>query len=238
MCRSIHEIKPCICAVGISTRWFGITCIGPRATPHGSSHPLTSTSISTWTVATSFQTARFHKTIWGQVGMPSHDLKTKLQRKFGAFLSNDFTSLVLQWQFGDFFPKARGASPGALGATGHRGGLAEVRLQRPRGDAWWHWLKDLDPVGVVNHYRVPDRDPLAQTFDDKLVADAPLLKQAILRLARWRLLHRGVRRICRSAWGNRTPWRRCPNTSTTSIWRTTPGGIGSRTSTPKRSVPL
>ena len=30
------------------------------------------------------------------------------------------------WHFGDFFPMVWGASPGALGATGHHGGLAEV----------------------------------------------------------------------------------------------------------------
>jgi len=60
-------------------------------------------------------------------------------------------------------------------------------------DAWWHWLKDFDPktvrnhinlnesVGIVNHYRLPIRDSQAQTFDDKLAADAPLLKQAIER---------------------------------------------------------
>ena len=38
---------------------------------------------------------------------------------------------------------ARRISKSAWG--NHRGGLAEVRLQRPRGDAWWHWLKDFDP---------------------------------------------------------------------------------------------
>ena len=148
MCRSIHEIKPWTCAVGILIGWFGIACIGPRATPLGSSPPSTSTSISAWTVATSFQMARFHKIIWGQVGMPSQDLKTKIQRNFGAFLSNDFTSLLL-------------------------------------------------PLAV------------------------------------WRFLPHGVRRISRSGWGNRTPWRPCRSTSTTSTWPTTPGGIGSRTSTRK-----
>ena len=136
MCRSIHEIKPWTCAVGILIGWFGIACIGPRATTLGSSPPSTSTSISTWTVATSFQMARFHKIIWGQVGMPSQDLKTKIHRKFGAFLSNDFTSLLL-------------------------------------------------PLAV------------------------------------WRFLPHGVRRISRSGWGNRTPWRPCRSTSTTSTWPTT-----------------
>ena len=151
MCRSIHEIKVWICAVGISTGWFVIACVGPKAMPLGSSLPLTSTSTSTSTMAICFQMARFHKIIWEQVGMPSLDFTTKVLRKFTAFPSNDIILLVL-------------------------------------------------------------------------------------RLARWRLLHRGVRRICRNGWGNRTPWRRCRNTSTTCIWRTTPGGIGSRTSTPKQSV--
>eukprot|EP00435_Cladocopium_sp_Y103_P014588 s2147_g3.t1 len=59
-------------------------------------------------------------------------------------------------------------------------------------DAWWHWVRDFDPKGsthisinetegIVNHYRVPNQDPGARTFDDKLVADGPLLEQAIER---------------------------------------------------------
>ncbi|CAL1150221.1 unnamed protein product [Cladocopium goreaui] len=48
----------------------------------------------------------------------------------------------------------------------------EAHLQERLGQP--DTVEDLDPVGVVNHYRVPDRDPLAQTFDDKLVADAHL----------------------------------------------------------------
>ena len=145
--------------------------------------------------------------------MPSHDLKTKLQRKFGAFLSNDFTSLVLQWQFGDFFPMARGASPGALGATTVEA-LPKYAYNVHVADAWWHWLKDFDPevirrtssgfalnptevvttivtsvptehisinetIGIVNHYRVPNGDPQAKTYDDHLAQDTDKLTEAI-----------------------------------------------------------
>jgi hypothetical protein len=54
---------------------------------------------------------------------------------------------------------AWGASPGAVGATGHHGGLAEVRLQRPRGLRRLVALaQGLRPENHKAHY-----DPCAET---------------------------------------------------------------------------
>ena len=211
MCRSIHEIKPWTCAVGILIGWFGIACIGPRATPLGSSPPSTSTSISAWTVATSFQMARFHKIIWGQVGMPSQDLKTKIQRNFGAFLSNDFTSLVAPTgTFGDFFPMAWGASPGAVGATGHHGGACRSTSTTSivAYDAWWHWLEDFDP----------------KTTKRSLVIPMRLRPRWPPWWHPWWLDHISITEICRSTWTitgfpNRDPQAQKPSTTT---WSPTP----------------